>query len=332
MKALQARTYGETAVLTLEDIARPQPGPGEVLVRVAWAGVNFIDIYMRRGVYRHSRTYPNQPPFTLGMEGSGTVVEAGPDTDAPSPGERVAWCLSLGSYAEYAVVPAWRLVQVPDNVDLRTATALMLQGSTAHYLSHSAFALESGHTCLIHAGAGGVGQLLTQLAKTRGARVISTVGSADKARIASELGADRVILYRDTDFEPAVREETDGAGVEVVYDSVGQDTFARSLRCLHRRGTCVLFGGSSGAVRSVDPLELAEAGSVFLTRPHLADYMADAEEIGMRARDLFGACADRRLIVRIDGEYDLAQGAQAQRALADRKSHGKLLLKVADET
>jgi NADPH2:quinone reductase len=327
MRAVRVRRYGGSEELVLDEAPVPEPGEGEVLVRLAYAGINFIDVYMRQGVYRHSHTYANTPPFTPGMEGAGWVERTGPGVDGPEPGTPVGYCLTLGSYAEYAVVPAWRLVTIPDGIDLGVGTALMLQGCTAHYLTHSLFHLESGQTCLVHAGAGGVGQLLIQIARIRGARVIATVGSEEKAEIARGMGAEVAILYREVDFDDAVLEATNGMGVDVVYDSVGQATFKRSLRALARRGTCALFGGSSGAVKSVNPLDLAEAGSVFLSRPHLADYTADATEIQRRADDLFGWVAAGRLKVAIDEELPLAEARAAHDAIEGRQTKGKLLLR-----
>ena len=326
MRAIQVSAYGESKELTLADVPVPEPGDGEVLVRLAYAGVNFIDVYMRQGVYKNLKTYRNVPPFTLGMEGAGTVDAVGAGVDGLRTGDRVAYCLSLGSYAEFAVVPAWRLVRVPDGIDFPVATTLMLQGCTAHYLTRSLFPLEAGHTCLVHAGAGGVGQLVIQLARHRGARVLATVGTEEKAGIVRRLGADAAIVYTQVDFADAVLEATGGTGVDVVYDSVGQATFAGSLRCLRRRGTCALFGGSSGAVTSVDPLDLAEAGSVFLTRPHLASYTADADEIRGRAADLFAMVAEGRLRIAIHGELPLAEAARAHEAIEGRQTKGKLLL------
>ena len=330
MWAIQITEYGDSGRLALTEAMAPEPAAGEALVKIAYAGVNFIDVYMRQGVYRNIQTYRNAPPFTIGMEGSGTVAAVGPGGDGIKAGDRVAYCLSLGSYAERAAVPAWRLVQVPDDVPLDIATTLMLQGSTAHYLTHSLFPLQPGHVCLIHAAAGGVGQLAVQLARRRGARVLATVGSAEKAHIVRALGADAAIPYREADFAEAVLRATDGRGVDVVYDSVGQATFEGSLKCLARRGVLALFGGSSGAVTRVSPLHLAEAGSVFLTRPHLADYTADADEVKARAADLFGDWRDGGLKVTIDRILPLAGAADAHDLLEGRQTKGKLLLAVED--
>jgi NADPH:quinone reductase len=329
VRAISIARFGGPEELRLTDTAVPEPGPGEAVVKIARAGVNFIDVYMRNGSYARSHTYKTPLPMVIGMEGAGTVASVGAGVTDFAVGDTVAYCLARGSYAEYAVVPAWRLSRVPDGVPLTIATALMLQGCTAHYLTHSAFALAPGHTCLIHAGAGGVGQLLIQLAKLRGARVLATVGSPDKAALAKARGADECILYRDRDFREDVMRLTDRHGVDVVYDSVGQDTIHRSIRSLKRRGVCILFGGSSGQVASIEPLELAEAGSVFFTRPHLADYTASAEEIRGRTADLFKAYSARKLVVTIDREIPLADAAEAHRILEGRGTRGKLLLQVA---
>lgn len=329
MKAISVAMFGGPEVLRLAEVDPPRPGPGEALVRIACAGINFIDVYMRNGSYARSHTYKTPLPMVIGMEGAGTVVELGAGVTDLKVGDTVAYCLARGSYAELAVVPAWRLSRVPPDVPLPVATTLMLQGCTAHYLTHSAFPLGPGHTCLIHAGAGGVGQLVIQLAKLRGARVFATVGSADKAEIAKARGADACILYREEDFREKVMQLTDGRGVDVVYDSVGKDTIHRSIRSLRRRGVCILFGGSSGQVAAIEPLELAEAGSVFFTRPHLADYTASAEEIRSRTADLFQAWKDGKLKVTIDREIPLADAAEAHRILEGRGTRGKLLLQVS---
>jgi len=329
MKGMGIRRFGGPQELELLDWPVPEPGPGEARVRIAVAGVNYMDVYMRSGQYAKSQTYQTPLPMLLGMEAAGVVDAVGPDTAGLKPGDRVAYCITRGAYAEYAVVPAWKLVPVPDDIPLATAAALQLQGSTAHYLSHSLFPLAPGHTCLVHAAAGGVGQLLVQLAKARGARVLATVGSAEKAQIARELGADETILYREVDFRQAVLDLTGGRGVDVAYDSVGRDTVHRSIRSLARRGTCVMFGASSGQVKGIAPLELAEAGSVFFTRPHLADYMQGAE-VRERAADLFALVRDGRLRVTVDRTFGLENLAQAHLYLEERRTRGKLLLKVAD--
>jgi NADPH2:quinone reductase len=267
--------------------------------------------------------------MVLGMEGAGHVAKLGKNAGGLKEGDAVAWCIVRGAYADYAAVPAWKLVRVPEDVPLDVACALQLQGCTAHYLTHSAFPLKQGDTCLAHAGAGGVGQLLTQLAKMRGAHVIVTVGSEDKAEIATSRGADHVILYRQENFRERVMEITGGLGVNVVYDAVGKDTIHDSIRSLATRGLCVNFGGASGLVESIEPLELAEAGSVFFTRPHLADYMRNADEIAGRVGNLFAAYAGGRLTVTIDTVFPLDEARKAHETIEGRGTRGKLLLDVA---
>jgi NADPH2:quinone reductase len=331
MKAIQIERFGGPDELRLVDAARPEPKPGEALIRVTCAGVNYIDVYMRDGSYRRSHTYVTDLPFTIGMEGAGRVVATGAGVANLAAGDRVAWCIVRGAYAEYAAVPAWKLVKVPDDVPFPVATALMLQGFTAHYLTHSAFRLGPGQTCLVHAAAGGVGQLLVQLAKHAGATVIGTVGSPEKAALAKARGLDHAILYRETDFREAVMALTGGQGVDVVYDSVGKDTVPKSIRSLKRRGVCVNFGASSGQADPIVPLDLAEAGSVFFTRPHLADYIATADEIRTRADDLFAAYRSGALAVTIDRTLPLAAAADAHRIIEGRGTTGKLLLTVAED-
>ena len=318
MRAVAVTEFGGPEKLALIDAPVPRPAAGEALVKLEYAGINFIDVYMRSGHYARSQTYKTPLPMVIGMEGIGTDES----------GRRVAYCITRGSYAEYAAVPTWKLVKVPDDVPSPIAVTLMLQGLTAHYLSHSAFPLEKGHTCLVHAAAGGVGQLLVQCAKLRGATVIGTAGSAEKAAIASARGADHVILYREKDFREEVMRLTGGRGVDVVYDAIGKDTIARSIRSLRRRGVCINYGGASGLVHSIEPLELGEAGSVFFTRPHLADYIASAEELGARAADLFAAWRTGKLVVTVDREYPLAEAADAHRYLEAGKTKGKLLLRI----
>ncbi len=329
MRAVVIHRYGGPEVCAIEEREPPRAGPAEVLVEVVRAGLNFIDVHLRLGRYAHSQTYRNALPMVLGMEGGGVVREVGAEVVGITPGMRVAWCTVRGSFAEYAVVPAAKLVPVPDDVDVDTATALMLQGLTAHYLATSAFPLLPGHTCLVHAAAGGVGGLLVQLAKYRGATVIASVGSAAKAELARSLGADHVVLYRERDFRDEVSRLTGGTGVDVVYDSVGKDTIASSIRSLKRRGTCINFGGASGLVESIVPLELGEAGSVFFTRPHLADYIATPAELAGRAAELFALVRAGRLRTSIDRRYDLGATADAMRYLEAGKTRGKILLDIA---
>jgi NADPH:quinone reductase len=332
MRAISIEAFGGPEVCRLTDAAEPRPAAGEVTVRLAYAGVNFMDIYMRNGTYARSHTYKTPLPMTIGMEGAGTVTALGDGVTGHTIGDRVGFCLVRGSYAEAINVPAWKTVPIPKAIPLPVAAALMLQGSTAHYLSHSAFPLGPGHTCLIHAGAGGVGQLLIQLAKARGARVLTTVGNEEKASIAKKCGADETILYREIDFREEVLRHTDGRGIDVVYDSVGRDTIHRSIRSLKKRGMCILFGASSGVVPSIEPIELAEAGSVFFTRPHLADYMRDADEIRERSNDLFGLVASGRLHVAIDREFALTDACEAHVYLEAGQSRGKLLLRTEGQS
>jgi NADPH2:quinone reductase len=328
MRAIAVTEFGGADKLTLMQMPVPSPGAGEALVKLEYAGVNFIDIYMRSGEYARSQTYKTPLPMVVGMEGIGTVSALGQGAHGLATGDRVAYCIVRGSYAEYAAVPAGKLVRVPADVPSPIAVTLMLQGLTAHYLSHSAFPLEKGHACLVHAAAGGVGQLLVQCAKLRRATVIATAGSAEKAAIAKSRGADHVILYRETDFREEVMRLTGGKGVDVVYDAVGKDTIPRSIRSLKRRGLCVNYGGASGLVRSLDPLELGEAGSIFFTRPHLADYLATPEEIAWRAGDLFAAWRAGKLVVTVDREFALAEAGAAHRHLEGRNTKGKLLLRI----
>jgi NADPH2:quinone reductase len=320
MKAIRVHEYGDSEALRYEEAPLPEPGQGEARVKIEAAGVNFIDVYHRNGLY------PGQLPITPGMEGAGVVDAIGPAVSALKPGDRVAYAMHQGSYAEYAVVPAWKLVLVPDSVDARSAAAVMLQGMTAHYLSHATYPLQPDDTALVHAAAGGVGLLLVQMAKRRGARVIGTVSTEEKARLAGQAGADEVILYTQTDFEAETRRLTDGAGVNVVYDSVGKTTFDKSLNCLKPRGYLVLYGQSSGPVSPLNPQVLAAKGSLFLTRPSLAHYTADRAELLERVGDLFEWMAAGELQVRIDQTFPLAQAAEAHRYLEARKTRGKLLL------
>lgn len=332
MKAIVIHRFGGAEVLQLADWREPSPARGEVVVKLEYAGVNFTDIYQRKGQYARSHTYQTPLPMVIGMEGGGTVAALGEGVTNFRAGERVAYTPVRGSYAELHAVPAWRLAKIPDALPMREAVTLMMQGYTAHYLTHSAYALGAGHTCLIHAGAGGVGQLLIQIAKLNGATVIATVGNADKAAIARGCGADHVILYRQQDFREAVMTITNGQGVDVVYDAVGKDTIARSIRSLKRRGLCVNYGGASGLVAALEPLELAEAGSVFFTRPHLADYLATAEEMRRRAQDLFGWALAGKLKVSIDREFALGAAADAHRYLEAGRTRGKLLLNIRNRS
>jgi len=320
MKAVRVHSYGGAKVLTLEDIPIPQPKPGEARVKIEASGVNFIDIYQRMGLY------PLQTPFTLGMESAGVVDAVGEGVTEVEIGDRVAYAMISGSYAEYAVVPAVKLAPLPSNLDSQSAAALMLQGMTAHYLTHSTYPLKDNETALVHAAAGGVGLLLVQIAKMRGARVIGTVSTEGKAQLAKQAGADEVILYTQADFSAETKRLTGGAGVDVVYDSVGATTFEKSLDCLRPRGYLALFGQSSGPVPPVDPAKLASKGSLFLTRPSLPHYILNRAELLKRAGDLFNWTASGELKLRIDKTFSLTEAAEAHRLLESRKTTGKLVL------
>jgi NADPH2:quinone reductase len=328
MRAIAIDAFGPAEACTLRDIPVPTPGEGEILIALDYAGVNFIDVYMRNGTYARSSTYRTPLPLVLGMEGSGEVAALGSGVQGFALGERVAYAPHRGSYAGFAAVPAWRVARVPPGIPQDVACAAMLQGTTAHYLTHTTYPLQPSDACLVHAAAGGAGQLIVQFAKRRGARVIATVGSAEKAAIAKDRGADHVLVYRETDVASAVREITGGRGVDVVYDSVGRATFGSSLRCVRRRGTLVLFGSASGAVDRIDPLDLAEAGSIFFTRPHLADHLTTAEEVARRTGDVFAAIRDGSLRITIDRVFPLAQAADAHRYLESAQTKGKVLLAV----
>ncbi len=320
MKAIRVHQPGGPDQLRIDEAPTPKPGEEDVLVKIEASGVNFIDVYHRTGLYKMPL------PFTPGMEGAGVVEVVGERVIEWQPGDRVAWAMTPGSYAEYAVVPARKLVRVPEGVETRTAAALMLQGMTAHYLTRSTFPLKSGDTALVHAAAGGAGLLITQLAKNVGARVFGTVSTQAKAKLAKDAGADEVILYTEQDFEIETKRLTHNKGVDVVYDSVGVTTFEKSLNCLRPRGTLVLFGQSSGPVPPFDPGILNQKGSLYLTRPTLAHYVLTREELIWRSDELFTAVLDRKLNLRIDTTYPLAEAAQAHRDLESRKTTGKLLL------
>ena len=320
MKAIRIESSGGPDVLRLADVPVPSAGPGQIVVRVEACGVNFIDVYHRIGLY------PNPLPLVPGMEGAGVVAAVGPGVSLFREGDRVAWANVLGSYAEQALLTADRAVAVPPGLRAHTAAAAMLQGMTAHYLCTSTFPLATGHTCLVHAAAGGVGLLLVQMAKRRGARVIGTVGTEAKAALAREAGADEVVLYQQEDFLEAVKRLTGGRGVDVVYDSVGKTTAEKSLDCLVPRGMAVFYGNASGPVPPIDPLVLSRKGSLFLTRPSLVHYIADRASLEARAADVLGDAAAGRLKVRIDRTYPLAEAAEAHRALEGRQTTGKVLL------
>jgi NADPH2:quinone reductase len=321
MRAVIVEQTGGPEVLVLAEQGRPEPGPGEALVDLAAGGVNFIDVYQREG------RYPMRLPFVAGSEGAGTVSAVGPAVEGLQVGDRVAWAMVPGTgYAEQALVPADRLVPVPDGVDLDLAAAVMLQGMTAHYLVTSTFEARAGQTAVVTAAAGGVGLLLCQMLRERGVRVIGTVGSQAKAGLARENGATDVVLYREVDLAEEVGRLTDGRGVDVVYDGVGRDTFDAGLEMLRPRGTMVLFGGASGAVPPFDPQRLNAAGSLFLTRPSLAHYVQDREELLWRAGEVLDAVASGRLQVRVGGRYPLAEARRAHEDLEGGGTTGKLLV------
>lgn len=320
MRAIRVHEHGGPDVLRLDDVARPEPAAGQVRVRIEAAGVNFIDVYHRTGAY------PSDLPVIIGREGAGVVDVAGSGVTGVSEGERVAFAMVPGTYAEYALVDAAMLAPLPAEVSSEEGAAVMLQGTTAHYLTHSTYPLQEGDTCLVHAAAGGVGHLLVQMAKMRGARVIGTASTPEKIAFAREMGADEMIRYTEVDFREEVMRLTDGRGVDVVYDSVGQDTFMESLRSLRPRGYLVLYGQSSGAVDPVDLQLLNRHGSLFVTRPSLAHYLADPDELSWRTGELFGWMANGRLHVNVDQRFPLAEAAQAHRYLQGRKTMGKIVL------
>ena len=320
MKAIQLTTVGGPEVLNVSELADPTPGTGEVLIRVHASGVNFIDVYYREGKYKAPL------PFIPGAEGSGTVEALGAGVSGFSVGDAVAWYGPLGSYTELAVVKAEIVVKVPQGVSLDTAAAIMMQGVTAHYLSHSTFQLKSGDTALVHAAAGGVGALLTQMATALGVRVIATVSTAEKAQVAREAGASEVILYTESDFETETKRLTGGKGVDVVYDGVGKTTFEQSLKCLRTRGLLALYGAASGPVPPFDLGRLSMMGSLFVTRPISLDYVKTREELTGRIDALFRWVIEGKLKVRIDHSYPLDQAAQAHIDLESRRTIGKLIL------
>jgi NADPH:quinone reductase len=322
MKAIHVREPGGPEKMELVEVPTSRPGPKQALVRIAASGVNFIDVYFRTGLYKADS------PIALGSEAAGTVEAIGPDVTEVAPGDRVVYAMVRGSYGEYAVVPSAQLVKIPDGIDFKSAAAAMLQGMTAHYLTHSTYPINGGDACLVHAAAGGAGRLIAQMAKARGARVFGTVSTDEKAAAAREAGVDEPIIYTKIDFEAEIKRLTDGRGVHVVYDSVGRTTFEKSLSCLRPRGMLALFGQSSGPVAPIDPQILNSRGSVFLTRPSLAHYVLDREELLSRAGDVLSAVASGALKLKIDRTYPLAEAAAAHRDLESRKTIGKLLLIV----
>jgi NADPH:quinone reductase len=320
VKAVRVHTLGGPEVLTYEDVDVPRPGPGEAQVRIAASGLNYLDVQYRIGRVKAPM------PFVIGAEASGVVTEIGPGVTDLEVGDRVAWAMTLGSYAEFAVVPAWKLVAIPAGVDLQIAAGVMLQGLTAHYLTHSTFALKPGDTALVHAAAGGVGSVIVQVARIVGARVIATAGTDAKAELARQAGAHDVIVYTKQDFEVEVKRLTAGRGVDVVYDSVGKDTFDRSLNSLRPRGMLALFGFSSGLVPPFDPATLGTKGSLFLTRPGLNQYMATREELLSRTKAIFEWLASGALKIRIGHVFPMADARRAHEELEARRTTGKVLL------
>jgi NADPH2:quinone reductase len=320
MKAIQVKRCGSPEVLEIADVAMPAPGPKQALVKIEASGINFIDVYFRTGLYKADL------PFTPGSEAAGVVEAVGEGVTEVAVGDRVVYAMVRGSYAEYAVVPAWQLMKTPDAVSSQVAAAAMLQGMTAHYLTHSTYTLKRGETVLLHAAAGGAGLLIVQMAKMLGARVIGTVSTEAKAELAKAAGADEIIFYTRQDFETEVKRLTEGRGVDVIYDSVGQTTFLKGLNCLRPRGMMALFGQSSGPVAAIDPGVLAAKGSLFLTRPSLAQYAAGREELVWRAGDVLSWIQSGSLKIRVERTYQLAEAPQAHRDLEGRKTSGKILL------
>jgi len=320
MRAIQIAQTGGPEVLQLAEVAKPEANSGEVLVHVAAAGLNFIDVYLREG------RYPASLPFIAGQEGAGVVVAVGADVAGFNLGDHVAWFSTRGSYAEFVAVPVASLVKVPDGISLEDAAAVMAQGLTAHYLAMDTYAIKPGDTVLVHAGAGGVGLLLTQIAKLQGARVITTVSTEAKAELSRGAGADHAILYTEQNFAEEVKRMTAGELLPVVYDSVGKTTFEDSLKCLRPRGLMVLFGASSGAVPPFDLIRLSQIGSLYVTRPTMKDYLQTHEELQHRATELFGWMGRGKLHVRIGDRFPLAEAAEAHRALEGRRTTGKVLL------
>lgn len=326
MKSIQIDRYGGPEVLVRRELTIPKPGSGEVLVRVACAGINFMDVHTRQGKYAQSRTYPVRLPCTLGMEGAGEVVAVGDRVHNVKIGDRVAWCIVWGTYAEYALVPAARIAKVPSELSLEMAAASIFHGSTAHYLAHDLGQLGPGRSCLVHAASGGIGQLLIQFAKFLGAVVFATTSSPDKAAVAGIHGADYVLDYDNGGFADAIRAATHGQGVDVVFDSIGKETLRDSFRATRTRGLVVNYGSVSGSIKDLDPIELGEAGSLFLTRPRLADHLQDAATVQRRADDIFNALVEGSLSVTIAGKYTLDNVEDAHAALEMRRMIGKPLL------
>lgn len=328
MRAIQIDHYGGPEVIVRRDLPVPAPGPGEVLIRLAYSGINFMDIHTRQGKYAGSHTYPQTIPTTLGIEGAGTIEALGSGVEDFRVGEKVAYCLSWGSYADYAIVAAWRVVQLPEELPLELAAASMFHGLTAHYLAYDLGKLCPGITCLVHSASGGIGQLLVQLGARLGATIYATTSTEAKAQVARKRGATAAFLYDNGRFADTVRDLTGGRGVDVVFDAIGKPTLRDSLRATRTKGLVVSFGSVGGNVKDLDPIELGEAGSLFLTRPRLADHLTDAETIRRRATDIFAALIDGSLSIEIAGRYTLDDVERAHEDLENRHTVGKPLIKI----
>lgn len=331
MKAIQIDSYGGPDVLRWRDVKVDRPGPRQALVRLAYSGINFMDIHTRDGKYASSRNYTTTLPLTLGVEGSGWIEGVGSEVDDWREGDRVAYCIVRGSYAEYALVPVDRLVAVPPAIPLKLAAAALFQGMTAHYLVHDVGHLQPGMTCLVHSGSGGIGQVLIQMAKQRGAYVAATASTGEKAQVAKQRGADDVFLYHEDGLAQALKRSSLGFGFDVVLDSVGRDTFSLNLNVLRRQGLFILYGSNSGPVRGIDPMELADAGSLFFTRPRLADYIREAAALKERARQVFEALSSGTLGINITNTYGMETVSRAHADLERRCSIGKSVLEVCAE-
>ena len=329
MKAIQIDRYGGPEVLIRRELPVPAPSVDEVLIKLAYSGINFMDVHTRQGKYKDSRTYPQTLPTTLGIEGAGTIEAIGGKGTKLNLGDRVAYCLCWGSYAEYAVVPAWRVVPVPEQLSLELAAAAMFHGLTAHYLAIDLGRFGPGVTCLVHAASGGIGQLLVQLGKRAGATVYATCSTEEKAEVARAQGATAAFLYNGGRFADDVRSATNGRGVDVVFDPIGRPTFRDSLRATRKKGLVVSYGSVGGSITDIDPIELGEAGSLFLTRPRLADHIQDEETIRRRAADIFSAIVEGTLSIRIAGEYSLQNVEHAHEALENRSAIGKPILRLS---
>jgi NADPH:quinone reductase len=329
MRALQVDRYGGPEVIIRRELPVPKPGAGELLIRLAYSGINFMDIHTRQGKYRQSRTYPQGLPTTLGIEGAGTIAAIGDGVDGFRVGDRVAYCLSWGSYADYALVPAWRVVHVPDELPLDVAAASMFHGLTAHYLAYDLGKLGPGVTCLVHSASGGIGQLLLQIGARLGATIYATTSTEAKAEVARSCGATEALLYNNGRFADDVRALTGGRGVDVVFDPVGKPTLRDSMRATRTKGLIVSFGSVGGNLGDLDPIELGEAGSLFLTRPRLADHLTDAETIRRRASDIFTGLIDATLSIRIAGRYSLDNVEQAHEDLENRRTVGKPIIAIS---